>query len=140
MDSIDREGTSNAHNAITCQILVSGLVSAMAQQAAFDGNSNDGNGNFSSLYIEHLRIRLGKMDGVWFASASTAYGATNQTILWNYKIPEEILHFSKKDTVPCGVLVMLDMVDESETPEWATRYTDTGPLWINLQGKPRQRR
>jgi hypothetical protein len=59
-----------------------------------------------------------------FASAITAFGTSSQTILWNYKIPSEILAFAKKDSIPCGILVLLDVVEESATPEWATQYDD----------------
>jgi hypothetical protein len=61
---------------------------------------------------------------MWFASAITAFGTSSQTILWNYKIPSEILAFAKKDSIPCGILVLLGIVEESATPEWATQYND----------------
>jgi hypothetical protein len=76
-----------------------------------------------SLYIEHLRIRPSTTVGIWFASAATAYGTTSQTVLWNYRIPDDVLSFARKETVPCGVLEVLGVVNDDDTPEWATKHT-----------------
>ncbi|KAF4454409.1 hypothetical protein F53441_3035 [Fusarium austroafricanum] len=127
MENDSRPGTQHtspqSNNAITCQISMSGLATAFTEQDNFVAQTTL---NLESLYIDHLRIQPVKSDGVWFASAATAFGTSSQTILWNYKIPDEILSFSRKETVPCGVLVVLGIVDESETPTWATRYDDHG--------------
>lgn len=85
------------------------------------------------LDIEHLRIRAGNLDGAWFASAATAYRETTKTVLWSYTIPNDILSFARNATVPCGVLVLLSIADNSETPEWATRRNandDEGELYF----------
>lgn len=102
--------------AIRCQIGMHGLLSALPDD--FEPNM------FESLDVQHLEARefSPTTTGVWFASAITALGTTSQTMLWNYKIPAEILAFAKKDTIPCGVLVLLDIIEESATPEWATKY------------------
>ena len=102
--------------AIRCQIGVGGLVSAIPDD--FDPQM------FEILDVKHLEIHESSPmpTGVWFASAITALGTTSQTILWNYKIPPDILAFAKKDTIPCGVLVLLEVIEESATPEWATKY------------------
>jgi len=103
---------------IRCQIGINGLTTAIPDD--FDAQM------FDSLNISHLEIddALTNTIGIWFASAITALGTSSQTILWNYKIPTEILSFAKKDTIPCGVLVLLNVVEESATPEWATKYND----------------
>lgn len=102
--------------AIRCQIGVNGLLSAIPDD--FDPEM------FENLDVKHLEAYESSAStaGIWFASAITALGTTSQTILWNYKIPAEILAFAKKDTIPCGVLVLLDIIEESTTPEWATKY------------------
>ncbi|KAM0209387.1 hypothetical protein ACHAPA_005847 [Fusarium lateritium] len=117
------ESCVNSSNAITCQISMSGLTTAMTEQ---NHSGTSTTMNPESLYIEHLRTHPVKSDGIWFASAATALGTSSQTILWNYKIPDDILSFAKKETVPCGVLVVLGIVDESETPTWATKHKDYG--------------
>ncbi|KIN04950.1 hypothetical protein OIDMADRAFT_192515 [Oidiodendron maius Zn] len=102
--------------AIRCKVGVNGLLSAIPDDLDTQ--------IFESLDVKHLEAHESSptTKGVWFASAITALGTTSQTILWNYKIPPEILAFAKKDSIPCGVLVLLDVVEESATPEWATRY------------------
>ncbi|KAI0811706.1 hypothetical protein GGR55DRAFT_82637 [Xylaria sp. FL0064] len=107
LDLIQKQGERNARRPITCQFSIDGLESAL------------------SLHIEHLRINSLKMNGKWFASAATAYGTTSQTVLWNYKIPDEVMGFARRDTVPCGVLELMGVVDDSETPQWATQYNDS---------------
>ncbi|KAI1268113.1 hypothetical protein F5Y18DRAFT_424439 [Xylariaceae sp. FL1019] len=118
LDSIQKEADKNAVSPITCQFTMEGLVSALSQGQGPIISSL----NVHSLFVEHLRVNSNKMNGSWFASAATAYGTTSQTMLWNYKIPDEILNFARKDTVPCGVLEMLFIVDSHQTPEWETTF------------------
>ncbi|KAI0163997.1 hypothetical protein GGR57DRAFT_452027 [Xylariaceae sp. FL1272] len=118
LDSIQKEADRNAVSPITCQFTMEGLVSALSQGQGPITSSL----NVHSLFVEHLRVNSSKMNGSWFASAATAYGTSSQTMLWNYKIPDEILNFARKDTVPCGVLEMLFIVDSHQTPEWETTY------------------
>ncbi|KAK5661936.1 hypothetical protein OQA88_10046 [Cercophora sp. LCS_1] len=122
LDSTVQKGETNQRQPITCQISTEGIVTALSQEVQLQSSLQ-----LDSLYIDHIRIRgRTKSDGVWFASAATAYGTTSQTILWNYRIPDDILTFARKETVPCGILVLLRIVDESATPEWATQYPDNG--------------
>lgn len=121
LDSTVRKGEENLRLPITCQISTEGIVTALSQEEQLQSSVH-----LDSLYIDHIKIRGSKSDGVWFASAATAYGTTSQTILWNYRIPDDILTFARKETVPCGVLVLLRVVDESATPEWATKFEDHG--------------
>ncbi|KAG4443812.1 hypothetical protein IFR05_000712 [Cadophora sp. M221] len=103
---------------IRCQVGVHGLVTATPED--LDPLL------FDPLEIDHLEVDETNVNtvGVWFASGLTALSTSSQTILWNYKIPAEILAFAKKDTLPCGILVLLGVVEESATPEWATKYND----------------
>jgi hypothetical protein len=104
--------------AVRCHITIEGLHDAIPEHPDFEPSQH--------LDISHLEIR--RMDpsttGIWFASAATALGASSQTVLWNYHIPEEVHVFSRKETIPCGILVLLGIVEESATPEWATKYDD----------------
>ncbi|KAI1353799.1 hypothetical protein F5Y01DRAFT_275331 [Xylaria sp. FL0043] len=121
LDSIQKQGERNARRPITCQFSIDGLESALSQEQGPTPGGHD----VHSLHIEHLRINSLKTNGKWFASAATAYGTTSQTVLWNYKIPDEVMAFARRDTVPCGVLELMGVVNDSETPEWATKYSDS---------------
>ncbi|KAI9155579.1 hypothetical protein HJFPF1_08165 [Paramyrothecium foliicola] len=114
------EANPNTECDITCQIIASGISSAFSEGDLFEDTDS------STFNIDHLRIQPGLFQGIWFASAATAYGTTSQTVLWNYKIPDEILIFSRKETVPCGIMVLLGMADDSDTPDWATKDDDYG--------------
>ena len=140
VDSILKQAERHLHNAIACRISVDGLVAAVSEEAdeaigVGVGSGSDGDfttGSFDAdayaddgrtLYAEHLRIRPGGGggslgEGVWFASAATAYGTTSQTVLWSYVVPGEVLGFARRETVPCGVLELLGFVDGSQTPTW----------------------
>ncbi|KAH8165860.1 hypothetical protein CIB48_g2421 [Xylaria polymorpha] len=117
LDSIQKQADRNAVLPITCQFSVDGLQAALSQEQVSTTNVH-------SLHMEHLRVSSHKSNGKWFASAATAYGTTSQTVLWNYKIPDEILAFTRRDTVPCGVLEILGVVDGDLTPEWETKHND----------------
>lgn len=103
---------------VHCHISIDGLVDAVPEHSDIEPSQH--------LDIGHLQIR--KMNssttGIWFASAATALGASSQTVLWNYHIPDDVLVFSRKDTIPCGIMVLLGVVEEDATPEWATKYDD----------------
>ncbi|KAI0968206.1 hypothetical protein F4678DRAFT_443630 [Xylaria arbuscula] len=121
LDSIGKQAEMNAKTPITCRFSIDGLESALSQD---QGPPTSKTFDVHSLHIEHLRINSVKMNGKWFASAATAYGTTSQTVLWNYKIPDQVMEFTRRDTVPCGVLELLGVVDESLTPQWATKHND----------------
>lgn len=81
-------------------------------------NSNNNNGAVGGGGVHD--------QGVWFASAATAYGTSSQTVLWSYRIPDAVLGFARRETVPCGVLVLLGFVDEAQTPAWASAGAGAG--------------
>ncbi|KAJ4403734.1 hypothetical protein N0V85_005032 [Neurospora sp. IMI 360204] len=116
---------SHNHRPITCQISSGGTTTALLTHE----DQIQSTINLDGLPIDHLRLRSSSSsssssNGVWFASLATAYGTTSQTILWSYRIPDGIISFCRKDTVPCGILVLLGVVDESATPEWASKHDD----------------
>lgn len=121
LDSFERNINNTKRFPITCEISSTGLVSALSQpEMPFTSTAN-----IEGLYANHLRVSHTTTNGTWFASTATAYGTTSQTILWNYKIPDDILNFARRDTVPCGILVLLDIADMADTPAWASTH-DTG--------------
>lgn len=106
------------NDAVRCHISIDGLHEVVPEYSDHSTSQQ--------LDVDHLEIRQmsSHTTGIWFASAATALGASSQTVLWNYHIPQDLLQFARKDTIPCGVLVLLGVVDESQTPDWATKYDD----------------
>lgn len=96
-----------------CELSNDGLLQVAGLEASSHNSHN----------IDHLRIGRGNSDGVWFASALAAYASVSHTISW-YTIPDEILKFANKETVPCGVLNLLEILEDSEAPVWATKSDD----------------
>lgn len=117
LDSPREKSDTDADGAVVCHLHSYGLSGAHVQTSS----PLTSTAIHDILDIEHLRARAGNPDGVWFASAATAYRTTSKTILWSYTIPDDILSFARKATVPCGVLVLLGLANSSETPEWATK-------------------
>ena len=38
--------------------------------------------------------------------------------LFGFEIPANLLTFTREKSIPCGVMVVLDMLDDSDTPDW----------------------
>ncbi|KAK0389961.1 hypothetical protein NLU13_3534 [Sarocladium strictum] len=119
-DSITRQAKVNEKSDIICQVRESGVVSALVPKYSQGLETSYG----ESLYIDHLRISRSSTVGTWFATAATAYNSSSRTVLWDYRIPEGVSRFSRRDSIPCGVLELLSIVSDSETPKWATEYND----------------
>ncbi|GKT46388.1 uncharacterized protein ColSpa_06569 [Colletotrichum spaethianum] len=115
LSSITRAVNTTAKAPIACKISSDGLISAHPETEDRPA---------TPLHIDHVRIRPGQSVGIWFASAATAYGTSSTTILWNYRIPDDVLAFARGSSVPCGVLELVGFVDGSQTPEWASRHDD----------------
>ncbi|KAH7635206.1 hypothetical protein B0T09DRAFT_255167 [Sordaria sp. MPI-SDFR-AT-0083] len=148
-----RDSNVHGHGPITCQISSEGITTALTHEDQIQSTIN-----LDGLPIDHLRIRpsfsssyppqsspssssSSESPGTWFASASTALGTTSQTILWSYRIPDSILSFCRRETVPCGVLVLLGVVDESVTPDWSsTKHHDDLDVVKNLEQFARRTR
>ena len=55
----------------------------------------------------------------WFLAASCALMSESGG-LWGCEMPVEIMAFAKRETVPCGVLVMLGLMAEIDSPQWSS--------------------
>lgn len=73
----------------------------------------------SSLSLVHLRS---KPASTWFPSIALALGLSKSLPLYTYTLPPSLHTLATKDTIPCGVLVLLGLLDEHEAPDWATKY------------------
>ena len=86
----------------------------------------------TEVFWEHSKIETGfkaslwqtgnKGAAVWFTSAASALDQRKNSRggLWGFEIPSNILAFAKSDSMPCGVMVILGMIAEIDTPAWQT--------------------
>lgn len=68
--------------------------------------------------ITHLQV---PPTSTYFALAASALADPTQAGLSHSPISDTI-RLLTKDSIPCGVLVLLGMLDEKDTPPWATQY------------------
>lgn len=93
----------------------------------------------TTIDIDHLKFLPDDnySANVWLSSAASAVSAS-QGMLWSYSIPEVIIDLAKRDSgaysdqlesrkqlisehvVPCGVMVVMDMIDEAAVPAWGS--------------------
>ncbi|OCK98948.1 uncharacterized protein K441DRAFT_653324 [Cenococcum geophilum 1.58] len=77
------------------------------------------------LALPHLHDKRDGSDccnsSFWFSCAATALGAP-QGGLWSFAIPDDILAVARRETVPCGVMVLMGVVADDEVPAWRTPH------------------
>jgi hypothetical protein len=72
---------------------------------------------------------------LWFAVAATALSAPCGG-LWSFQIPDSIIALSKRESIPGGVLVLLELISEEAVPVWRTPYDDKmekHEAWVKQQ-------
>ena len=89
----------------------------------------DGNA-VREVFWEHSKIETGTktelwQDGrtsaaLWFTSAASAlsHHKNDGGGLWGFSIPSHVTTFAKQDSIPCGIMVLLSMIAEIDTPPW----------------------
>lgn len=73
----------------------------------------------SSPSLKHLRSKPAL---TWFPAIALALGLSKSLPLYTYTLPPFLHGLAMKDTIPCGVLVLLGLLKEHEAPDWATKY------------------
>lgn len=58
----------------------------------------------------------------WFPNAAIALGQMKGMATWRCHLPESIRLLSAKESIPCGVMVLLGLLNDADTPTWATQY------------------
>ena len=61
--------------------------------------------------------------GLWFTCAASALLSHKQSTsggLWAFEMPTAIKSFVRKDSIPCGVMVLLGVLPNSDAPQWST--------------------
>ncbi|KAK5235198.1 hypothetical protein LTR47_004034 [Exophiala xenobiotica] len=59
---------------------------------------------------------------LWFTCAASALLSRKQTNggLWTFDLPSEARTFVRKDSMPCGVMVILGLLAETDAPQWSS--------------------
>ncbi|KAK6431099.1 hypothetical protein LTR95_012740 [Oleoguttula sp. CCFEE 5521] len=71
--------------------------------------------------VSHFNHSDSAVEGLWFATILSAY-ATKGGAMPMYAINDALLLLVSKAVIPCGVLVILGVVPDSEAPEWSRKY------------------
>ena len=59
---------------------------------------------------------------LWFTCACSALSRCKQVGggLWGFDMPSHVVTFVRKESIPCGVMVLLGMIAEIDTPAWSS--------------------
>ena len=69
--------------------------------------------------LEHLRLASASK---WVASIAIGLTLSKSIPLYSHTLDPVHSDLAKRDSVPCGVLVMFGVLDEKEAPSWETKY------------------
>ncbi|EXJ62454.1 hypothetical protein A1O7_02891 [Cladophialophora yegresii CBS 114405] len=59
--------------------------------------------------------------GLWFTCVTSALlSQKGPGGLWAFEIPADIKTFVRKDSIPCGVMVILGLLPEQDAPQWSS--------------------
>lgn len=59
---------------------------------------------------------------IWFPIIALSLGLSKSLPLYTYNLPPSLHSLATKDTVPCGVLVLLGLLAAELAPDWETKY------------------
>lgn len=113
LDDDSVEGEMIKNSAVNLKVSVTGI-----QEAYTDADPK------KKLSLFHLRSDpsfAGSLAGFWFCCAVTAFVAP-QGGLWAFIIPEDVVAMTRRESVPCGVMVLLGAMTDDEVPAWRTPY------------------
>lgn len=71
---------------------------------------------------EPFRTYEQSTSALWFTCAASALLSRKQSDggLWAFDIPSDIQTFVRKESVPCGVMVILGLLPEADAPQWSS--------------------
>lgn len=107
------EGVMIGYSAVSLKVSATGI-----QEAYNDVEPK------KKLPLFHLRSEpsfANSLAGFWFCCAITAFMAP-QGGLWAFTIPEDVVAMTRRESVPCGLMVLLEAMTDDEVPAWRTPY------------------
>lgn len=69
--------------------------------------------------LDHLRSHPAS---VWTPAIALAFGLSKSLPLYTHNLDPTLISLAGRESVPCGVLVTLGLLKESEAPPWETKY------------------
>lgn len=63
---------------------------------------------------------LGEIASLWFICTASALTPILNCGLWTFTVPSSITSFVKRESIPCGVMVILGMLSDDDVPPWAS--------------------
>lgn len=73
----------------------------------------------SSPSLKHLHLPPAS---IWFPSIVLALGLSRSLPLYTHTISPSLHTLCNRDSIPCGVLVILDLLAEADVADWETKY------------------
>ncbi|RMD39432.1 hypothetical protein DV735_g5695, partial [Chaetothyriales sp. CBS 134920] len=94
-----------------------------------------------SLPFSGMALASSSAASAWFASAAASVLAmkTPPMSLWHFEIPPSILSIARRDSVPCGIMVVLGLLHEDRAPQWSSQLSSSVNPVANLSRKHHQR-
>ena len=71
------------------------------------------------LNLEHLDFRPAS---TWIPVVALGLGILKSMPLYHHNLDDTLSNLALRNTVPCGVLVMLGVLDDADAPSWETKY------------------
>ncbi|KAF2875076.1 hypothetical protein BDV95DRAFT_564237 [Massariosphaeria phaeospora] len=96
-------------------------ISAAGIQEAY--TENNSRNKPPLLHLRAMHVSNDSTADFWFCCAATAFEAPRGG-LWSYSIPEDVLAIARRETVPCGVMVLLGVMTDEDVPSWRTPHDD----------------
>lgn len=94
-------------------------ISAMGIQEAY--NEDDAKHALPLMHLRSLHASPESTQSFWFCCAATACEAPKGG-LWSFSIPDDVISISRRDTIPCGIMVLLGTMTDDEVPTWRTPH------------------
>ncbi|KAL1953832.1 hypothetical protein VTO42DRAFT_2127 [Malbranchea cinnamomea] len=76
--------------------------------------------------------RIGDIAKQWFSSAVSALSRDEESGRWHFDFPSHIVQCVHRDSIPCGVMVLFDILGEDDVPQWGSPPpTTSDPLRLH---------
>ncbi|KAK5065187.1 hypothetical protein LTR84_001024 [Exophiala bonariae] len=96
----------------------------------------------TGLSCEPFRAYEQSSAATWFTCVASAILGQNHNSggLWTFEVPADISAFVRKDSMPCGVMVILGLLSDTDAPEWSSeKSSDSRSNGMNMAQRHGQR-